>query len=115
MYQLAYTQIVDESSGELRAHERHAMDRTIELLTIARERGPGTVEEVDALYYVRRLWAIFMDDLGNPENELPKELRASLFSIGLWMLKEIDRVRTGATADLTPMIEINEIIRDGLK
>ena len=31
------------------------------------------------------------------------------------MMKEIDRVRGGATDDLTPMIEINEIIRDGLK
>ena len=31
------------------------------------------------------------------------------------MMKEIDRVRGGQTNDLTPMIEINELIRDGLK
>jgi flagellar biosynthesis regulator FlaF len=31
------------------------------------------------------------------------------------MMKEIDRVRAGVTNDLTPMIEINELIRDGLK
>jgi flagellar biosynthesis regulator FlaF len=31
------------------------------------------------------------------------------------MMKEIDRVRGGVTSDLTPMIEINELIRDGLK
>jgi flagellar biosynthesis regulator FlaF len=31
------------------------------------------------------------------------------------MNREIDRFRTGQTGDLTPMIEINEIIRDGLK
>jgi flagellar biosynthesis regulator FlaF len=31
------------------------------------------------------------------------------------MNKEIDRFRAGQTKDLTPIIEINEIIRDGLK
>ena len=81
----------------------------------ARDRGPGTREVVEALFYLRSLWAIFLDDLRNPENELPGQLRAALVSIGVWMNKEIDRVRTGQTNDLTPMIEINEIIRDGLK
>jgi flagellar biosynthesis regulator FlaF len=31
------------------------------------------------------------------------------------MMKEIDRVRGGVTNDLTPMIEINVLIRNGLK
>jgi flagellar protein FlaF len=99
----------------MRAHERRAMDRVIALLRTARDRGPGTREVVEALFYLRSLWAIFLDDLRNPENELPGQLRAALVSIGIWMNKEIDRVRAGQTNDLTPMIEINEIIRDGLK
>ncbi len=115
MYQFAYAEIVDESSSEMRARERHAMEETIRLLRAARESGPGTAAEVDALFYLRRLWAIFIDDLKNPENALPQELRVNLLSIGAWMLKEVERVRSGATADLTPMIEINEIIRDGLR
>jgi flagellar protein FlaF len=69
---------------------------------------------VDALFFLRRLWAIFMDDLNNPENELPPQLRAGLISIGIWVNKEAERVRTGAAKDLTAMIEINEIVRDGL-
>lgn len=91
------------------------MDRVIELLRAGRARGPGTREVIEALYYLRRLWAIFLDDLNNPDNELPDQLRAGIISIGIWMNKEIDRVRTGKTADLTALIEINEIIRDGLK
>jgi flagellar protein FlaF len=58
---------------------------------------------------------IFIDDLNDPNNELPDQLRAGIISIGIWMMKEIDRVRDGLTNDLTPMIEINEVIRDGLK
>ena len=37
-----------------------------------------------------------------------------LISIGIWVNKEIERIRTGNAKDLTAMIEINEIIRDGL-
>ena len=58
---------------------------------------------------------IFLDDLKDPNNELPEQLRAGIISIGIWMMKEIDRVHRAVTDDLTPMIEINEIIRDGLK
>ena len=67
------------------------------------------------MFYLRRLWTIFLDDLKDPNNELPDQLRAGIISIGIWMMKEIDRARTGVTDDLAPMIEINEIIRDGLK
>jgi len=56
-----------------------------------------------------------MDDLANPENELPETLRAGLISIGIWMIKEIELIRSGKAKDLTAMIEITEIIRDGLK
>jgi flagellar protein FlaF len=115
MYEFSYNEVIEESPQVLRAQERQAMDRVIELLRAARARGPGTREAIEALYYLRRLWAIFLDDLNNPDNELPDQLRAGIISIGIWMNKEIDRVRTGQTTDLTPMIEINEIIRDGLR
>jgi flagellar biosynthesis activator protein FlaF len=114
MYQFSYAEVVDDSPREMRARERQAMDRAIQLLRAAQETGPGTREVVDALFYMRRLWSIFMEDLSNPENELPEQLRAGLISIGIWINKEIERIRTGKTKDLTPMIEINEIIRDGL-
>ncbi len=115
MYEFSYNEVVEESPQLMRARERQAMDRVIDLLRAARARGPGTREVIEALFYLRRLWAIFLDDLRNPDNELPEPLRAGIVSIGIWMNKEIDRVRAGQTADLTPMIEINEIIRDGLK
>ncbi|HLW91739.1 MAG TPA: flagellar biosynthesis regulator FlaF [Roseiarcus sp.] len=114
MYQFSYAEVIDDSPREMRARERQAMDHAIQLLRTAQEKGPRSREVIDALFYLRRLWSIFMNDLNHPENELPQQLRAGLISIGIWMNKEIERVRTGATGDLTPMIEINEIIRDGL-
>src|SRR5208283_1819714 len=115
MYEFAYNEVVEESRATMRASERAAMDRVIGMLRAAQDKGPGSHERVEALFYLRRLWTIFLDDLNDPNNELPAQLRAGIISIGLWMMKEIERVRTRATDDLTPMIEINELIRDGLK
>ena len=115
MYQFAYNDVVEDSPVAMRATERHAMDRVIVMLRRAREKGAESQETVEALYYLRRLWSIFMNDLKSPENELPEQMRKGLLSIGIWMVKEIERVRSGQASDLTPIIEINEIIRDGLK
>jgi flagellar biosynthesis activator protein FlaF len=115
MYEFAYNEVIEDSRQTMRARERQAMDRVIEMLRAAQEKGPRSRERIEALFYLRRLWAIFINDLNDPNNELPEQLRAGIISIGIWMMKEIDRVRGGATDDLTPMIEINALIRDGLK
>jgi flagellar biosynthesis activator protein FlaF len=115
MYEFAYNDVIEDSHKAMRVRERAAMDRVIGMLRTAQEKGPQSRERVDALFYLRRLWTIFIDDLKNPNNELPDQLRAGILSIGIWMMKEIDRVRGGLTTDLTPMIEINELIRDGLR
>jgi flagellar biosynthesis activator protein FlaF len=115
MYEFAYNDVIEDSRQTLRARERAAMDRVIGMLRSAQEKGPQSRELIDALCYLRRLWVIFIDDLNDPNNELPDQLRAGIISIGIWMNKEIDRVRGGLTNDLTPMIEINQLIRDGLK
>jgi flagellar protein FlaF len=114
MYQFSYAEVVDDSPKEMRARERQAMEKAIQMLTLARERGPGTKEMTDALFLLRRLWSIFIDDLNHPGNELSPQLRAGLISIGIWVNKEIDRIRSGAITDLTALIEINEIIKNGL-
>jgi flagellar protein FlaF len=115
MYEFAYNEVIEESRQTMRARERQAMDRVIAMLRSAQEKGPQSRQRVEALFYLRRLWMIFLNDLNDPNNELPDQLRAGIISIGIWMNKEIDRVRGGTANDLTPMIEINALIRDGLK
>lgn len=114
MFEFAYKDIVDDSPQAMRAQEARALDQVIDLLRAAVAAGPGSREVVNALYQLRRLWSIFLDDLNSPENGLPEALRAGIISIGIWVNKEIDRVRTGKTNDLSALIDINQIIRDGL-
>lgn len=115
MYEFSYNEVIDDSHQVMRAREHGALDRVIAMLRAGQEKGGKSREAIEAIFFLRRLWAIFLDDLRNPENELPEQLRAGIISIGIWMNKEIDRFLAGQITDLTPMIEINEIIRDGLK
>jgi len=114
MFEISYHDVVDDSPHTLRERERKAMTRVIEMLKTAQECGAGTRKAVEALHYLKLLWTIFLDDLRGPDNELPDQLKAGIISIGIWMLKEIDRARAGTIKDFTAMIEINEIIRNGL-
>ena len=114
MYQFTYAEVVEDSPLEMRAREYDAIGRGVDLLELARKTGVGSPEAVEALNYMRRLWSIFIDDLGSHGNELPEDLRAQLISIGIWIMKETERLRTGATSSFNDIIEINAIIRDGL-
>ena len=114
MYEFAYNEIVEESSRSMRAQEARALDRVISMLREAEDSGPRTRQGVNALYQLRTLWTVLLDDLNGSENALPDTLRARLISIGIWVIKEIERLRNGEVTDMAPLIEINQIIRDGL-
>ncbi|MGE0211640.1 MAG: flagellar biosynthesis regulator FlaF, partial [Parvibaculaceae bacterium] len=106
---------IEEAATGSRARERDAKDRAITLLEEAEREGLRSVKGVEALLYTRRLWAIMLEDLARTDNDLPRELRANLISIGFWILKEAERVRNGEIQSVRTMIEITSIIRDGLK
>jgi flagellar protein FlaF len=115
MYQFSYAEIVDDAAEDSRARERRALDRSIELMEAADAKGPASREAIEALLFVRRLWTMLIEDLGSPENSLPQDLRASLISIGLWLLQEAERIRIEEAGDFKAMIDISTIIRAGLK
>jgi flagellar protein FlaF len=114
MYQFTYAEVVEDSPREMRAREREALTRCIDMLETASTCGAQSREAQSALSALRRLWTLFIEDLGSETNDLPIELRAQLISIGIWVFKEIERLRAGATQSFADIIEINAIIRDGL-
>lgn len=114
MYQAGYAEVLDDAGAVARSHERRALDRAIELLSAAEERGHRSREAIEALLFTERLWNALVRDLGSPENGLPRELRASLISIGLWVLKEVQRIRRGDAEEFAGLIRICTDIRGGL-
>jgi len=114
MYHQSYATIANDSPQSARVREREALEQSISLLTLARDKGPLTPEAFEATDFVRRLWSIFISDLSNDENGLPTELRASLISIGLWVRKEADLIDRGESENFDGLIDINRLIADGL-
>ena len=115
MYQASYADVLDDSSATARSYERQALERAIELLTVAEKCGRRSREAIDALLFVNRLWNILLQDLASPENALPVPLRANLISIGIWVLKEAERIRLEESDNFAGIIRICDSIREGLK
>lgn len=114
MFEATYRAMLDDTTERIRENERRAFDTSIELLKAAQKAGRGTRESVEALLYVNRLWTILLEDLADSGNGLPDSLKASLISIGIWMLKRTEEIRQGETEDFSALIEISENIRKGL-
>ncbi len=115
MYQFSYAEVLEDDPQGSRDRERQALDHAVELLRLAKAQGPQSVEAIDALYYVRKLWGLLIEDLANPENDLPEVVKADLISVGIWITKETDLIRLGKSQNFDGLIDICGIIRDGLK
>ena len=115
MYQFSYADIQTDSIADARDRERQLLTRSIDLLAEAREAGRESMQAIEALHFTNRVWTSLIEDLGSPENALPRELRANLISIGLWLMREAEDVRQGRSENFDGLIEVSQIIRDGIQ
>jgi len=115
MYQFSYAEIMEDGVADAKERERQALNRSIELLGAARDQGGYSREAIEAIFYTRRVWIRFIEDLKQPENQLGAQLRANLISIAIWILKECERIRKRQSDNFQGIIDITTIIRDGLK
>jgi len=115
MHAFSYAEIVEDSGQSARERDGKALDVAIELMERGETSGMQSVESVEALYFSSRLWAAFIEDLSLPENGLAPELRAALISVGISLLREIERIRDGESKSFRHMIEVSSIVREGLR
>lgn len=115
MYQFSYAEVQSDSVADAKDREKQLLTRSIDMLVTAKEKGVPSTEAVQAFHFLGRVWHAFIEDLGSDENELPQELRANLISIGLWLLREAEEVRQGRSDNFDGLIEVSQIIRDGIQ
>jgi flagellar protein FlaF len=115
MYQFSYADIQTDSVAYAKDRERQLLTRSIDMLAAAAAVGHNSMEAIEALHFTNRVWTTFVEDLGSSDNALPKELRANLISIGLWLLREAEDIRQGRTDNFEGLIEVSQIIRDGIQ
>jgi len=114
MYQMRYEDVMEESALSGRERESMLFDRCVRLLQAAQKAGPGTQETLDAVLFTRKLWIILIEDLGQAENALAREVKASLISIGFFIIREIEQLETGEKVNFEMLIEISGTLRDSL-
>lgn len=110
----SYDAEIEDSGLEARSRERRALNHGIGLLQQVQAGNLTLPEQTDAFLYIRDLWAFFVQDLSNPRNGLPEQLRAQLISIGLWVVKEAERNREAQLCDVADLVAVNVAIRDSL-
>ncbi|MES0198354.1 flagellar biosynthesis regulator FlaF [Mesorhizobium sp. M0011] len=115
MYQFSYADIQSNSVADAKDRERELLTRSIDMLAAGAAAGHDSMEAIEALHFTNRVWTAFVEDLGSSDNALPKELRANLISIGLWLLREAEDIRQGRTNNFEGLIEVSQIIRDGIQ
>jgi flagellar protein FlaF len=109
-----YDEVLLDSASEARRREREAFDDVISKLMLAKQT-KSVNDNRAAIDAVETLWMFLLEDLVRPGNALAQELKARLISIGLWILKEVTAQRVGQNCDLAALIDVNQIIRDGLE
>ncbi|PCJ42411.1 MAG: hypothetical protein COA81_05510 [Alphaproteobacteria bacterium] len=67
----------------------------------------------DALHWNRQLWSTLATDCAVEGNMLPKQLRASIISISIWVGRHSSQVARGEE-EVQPLIDINKNIMEGL-
>lgn len=115
MYQFSYAEIMEDGVANAKDRERQALSKSIDLLSAARDGSKMRSASIEALFYTRRVWVRFIEDLQSPDNQLDDELKANLISIAIWILKECELIRKRESENFQGIIDVTTIIRDGLK
>jgi len=115
MYRFSYAEVIEDSSRDCRQREFELFEQAIQLMKAAEGLPSQSPEMINAIVFVQRLWTFLIKDLGHPENALPDKLKGQLISIGLWVMRESDRVVRGEQSSLEALIDINSMIQEGLR
>jgi flagellar protein FlaF len=109
----AYTN-VQNKTDDPRDIEYRLLAQVTRSLMQARDNPKEFNKLVEAILWNRDVWAALRIDLADPGNQLPKELRASLISISIWIEKETYAIMDHR-GDIDAVININRNIMAGLR
>ena len=105
------TQRITESPRE---NEYRLFGQVTGALIDAQKDGASGGPLAEAIDWNRRLWRTLASDCMDERNQLPREVRAQIVSLSLWVSKYSKQV-TRQGAPMQPLIEINRTIMQGLR
>jgi flagellar biosynthesis activator protein FlaF len=80
----------------------------------AKESGRERLTDLaEALHKNRQLWSLLAQDCASPNNVLPKQVRAQIVSLSMWVSRHSSEVlQTGG--DIDALIDVNRSVMQGL-
>ena len=115
MFNHAYSEAIEDEQGEARAQEQQAIADSIAAMEQSDLEPSHVGKRVEAIYFVVRLWSHLLNDLASGENASAPELKAGIISIGIFILRHVEKMRKDTTLTFAPVIEISNTILAGLK
>jgi flagellar protein FlaF len=115
MYKMTYAEIIEGDCRRARANEQQAFNQAISMMEEAEGKDIAAPEVFAAVQNIQKLWVFLIESLSDPANELAPPLKKDLISIGIWAIREADRVLASPGKSFAALIEVNRSIRDGLK
>ena len=109
----AYQQAATRAENPREMEYRLFGQVTRALMDASRAPADDISTRIDALDWNRKVWSALATDCSLPENQLPKELRASIISLSIWVSKHTTLVIKNQE-DFEPLIEINRMMMQGL-
>lgn len=109
----AYQRTLKSTEDPRNTEYRLFAEITRDLMT-AQNQQSAIAPLIEAVDRNRRLWIALAADCADDANMLPKETRASIISLSIWVQK-YSRAVTRNQEDISPLIEINRTIMKGLQ
>lgn len=116
----AYKKTINQTATSRDTEYRLLAQVTSELIkAIENQKGakgdPKKMSQVaSALNWNKQVWDVFVEDCGTAGNQLPRELRAAIVSLGIWVTKETALALEG-DGDIDSLVAVNRDIMKGLK
>lgn len=115
MFNTAFDETLEDDQTQARARERDLLDEATNAIKTSADMPDDLGLRITAVQYNMRVWSFFLQDLASDENEMPNEVKASFISIGIFVLKHLQRMRIDRSLGFDPVIEINQTIANGLR
>jgi len=114
MINSAYSDVVEDDQQDARASEREAIQRSIQQMRDSDNSHADRQARMRAITYTIRVWNYFLNDLSSVENQSTNETKATLISIGIFILRHLDNMRKDDSLQFDLVLEISETIVEGM-
>lgn len=114
MFSQAYSESMEDGQDDARSQEREVLGTSIRMMRASDAAPENYAKRVEAIYFTTRLWTHFLNDLASAENVNSDEMKAGLISIGIYIMRHIEKMRRDRKENFGTIVEVSKTIYDGL-